>query len=93
METELKQRADGANIEEVEQGLLRLGEYLRASDYRFTTVTPVTHHYNNQRFANQSAASLRDIFGWSRPFEQSTVTEDEFDLMCSADILTRQDRR
>ncbi len=77
---------------ESEQGLLRLGSYLRESGYHFTTVTPLTHHYNNQRAANRTALNLRDIFGWSRPFEQATVTEQEFELMCNADILVRQGR-
>ena len=87
------QRANQANVENAEQGLLRLGEYLLESGYRHTAVTPLTHHYNNQRSANHSATNLRDIFGWSRPFEQSIITEHEFDLMQSAGILARQDHR
>ena len=48
--------------------LVLLGRWLRAEGYRFTTVTPATHARVNARHAAQAARSLRDIFGWSRPF-------------------------
>lgn len=90
METELEPLLDQADDDETDQGLLRLGEYLMQSGYRCTAVTPLTHQYNNQRAANRLASDLRDILGWSRPFERSVVTDREFDLMRNADILTPQ---
>lgn len=48
--------------------LVLLGRWLQAEGYRFTTVTPATHARVNARFDARRAGSLRDIFGWSRPF-------------------------
>lgn len=48
--------------------LVLLGRWLQAEGYRFTTVTPATHARVNARFDARKASSLRDIFGWSRPF-------------------------
>lgn len=49
--------------------LIELGNYLRAKNYDFTAVTPLTH----ERVLTRSAAprhiaSLRDMFGWNRFF-------------------------
>lgn len=67
--------------------LLELGRYLGDSGYHSTAVTPATHELNNGRAGNRRAANLRDIFGWSRPFERATVSDEEFDLMHRAGVL------
>ena len=48
--------------------LVWLGRWLQASGYQFTTVTPATHARVNARSSATMARSLRDVFGWNRPF-------------------------
>lgn len=67
--------------------LLRLGQYLQAQQYRFVTVTPLTHQRVNQRDENQKARSLRDIFGWSRPFESDLLPESELEALLDSGVL------
>ncbi|GAA3975117.1 class I SAM-dependent methyltransferase [Allohahella marinimesophila] len=67
--------------------LLALGRYLFNSGYHYTAVTPATHEFNNARAANRRAADMRDIFGWSRPFERATLSDEEFELMHHAEVL------
>lgn len=50
-----------------------LGRWLQAEGYRFTTVTPATHARVNARFDARKAGSLRDMFGWSRPFSPDSL--------------------
>jgi methylase of polypeptide subunit release factors len=52
-----------------DQALLALGEELRAHDYRFTTITPASHHRVNNRAAC-ATSPLERVFGWSRPFQR-----------------------
>jgi methylase of polypeptide subunit release factors len=56
-------------------GLVALGRHLKARGYRFTTVTPATHARVNARPDNKTAATLEDIFGWSRPFSPDVLPE------------------
>ncbi|WP_312936639.1 class I SAM-dependent methyltransferase [Pseudomonas sp.] len=53
--------------------LLQMGRKLLADDYRFTTVTPLTHQRNNSRAQNAIARDMRDIFGWNRPFDAALL--------------------
>jgi methylase of polypeptide subunit release factors len=60
--------ADGA--------LVALAGLLRARGYHFTTVTPATHgRVLSRGDATDAAAapSLRDIFGWSKPFRAGQI--------------------
>src|SRR5688572_32246429 len=50
-----------------DQALMRLGRDLLAQGYRFTTITPATHGIVQAR-PHERPPTLRDIFGWSRPF-------------------------
>lgn len=68
-------------------GLVRLGRYLKQARYRHIAVSPLTHGYNNARVGNEPARTLRDIFGWSRPFPRAAVPSDVFALMSDAGIL------
>ena len=52
---------------------MHIGRWLQASGYRFVTVTPATHGRVNSRPGASEANSLRDIFGWSRPFRSSLL--------------------
>ena len=66
--------------------LQQLGEILRDSGYRFTTVTPITHTRVNAA-APLWARDLRDIFGWSRPFRQDILPAPMLELMQRAQII------
>lgn len=67
--------------------LLRLGQRLQADHYRFMTVTPLTHQRVNGREQNRKARSLRDVFGWSRPFETGLLDEAELETLLAAGVL------
>ena len=70
--------------------LIALGRALREVGYAFVTVTPETHRRVTARAAasgRSSASSLRDVFGWSRPFEPSLLPPPMMDLARAAGII------
>ena len=67
--------------------LFELGQHLQAQRYRFITVTPLTHQRVNQRVANRQAHSLRDVFGWSRPFEAGLLAGIDYPALYDNGIL------
>lgn len=71
-----------------DEALLQLGKRLRADGYRFTCVTPATHGRNNARAGAERATTLRDVFGWSRPFAPSLLSADELQQLQQAQLLT-----
>ncbi len=73
-----------------DEALAALVEALRSQDYAFTTVTPATHAKVNARPRNARAKSLRDVLGWSRPFEEGLLPPDLFGLMREAGVLERE---
>ena len=79
--------ADGA--------LLALGNALRDTGYRFTTVTPETHrrvHARAVAAGRERARDLRDVFGWTRPFEANLLPPPLLALARQADILHEEPR-
>lgn len=74
-------------LERRSKALLELGARLQHSGYTFTTVTPLTHAYNNERYGQRWAEDLRDVFGWSRSFLRRLMDPEDFDLMLQAGIL------
>ena len=60
---------------------------LAASNYRFITPTPLTQQRVVAHRQGRTAASLRDIFGWSLPFQASAVRPDLLMLMDEAGVL------
>ncbi|MBK4993155.1 class I SAM-dependent methyltransferase [Pseudomonas sp. S37] len=72
---------------EADQALLQLGQRLRADGYRFTCVTPATHARVNAREGCGQARTLRDVFGWSRPFAPGLLSADELQLLERAQVL------
>ncbi|MCE7764811.1 methyltransferase [Pseudomonas putida] len=72
---------------EADQALLQLGQRLRADGYRFTCVTPATHARINARDGARQASSLRDVFGWSRPFAPDLLSADQLQLLERAQVL------
>jgi release factor glutamine methyltransferase len=69
-----------------EQALVEVGRRLRDEGYRFTTVTPETHRRVNARAGSERAAGLRDVFGWSRPFEAALVPPPILDALRRAEM-------
>jgi SAM-dependent methyltransferase len=76
-----------------ERALVELGEALRAREYRFITPTPATHRQVNANAARSGrgrARDLRDVFGWSRPFEAGLLPAQWMNLLESAGELRRE---
>ena len=51
-----------------EKALAAIGSFLAENNYSFTAITPATHAIVNARAMARTPRTLRDIFGWSRPF-------------------------
>lgn len=71
------------------QALVEVGHHLSRLGYRFTTVTPSTQAIVNQRNANEEARSLRDVFGWNRPFSADLLPRSLFESLQAAEVLER----
>jgi len=70
--------------------LLELGRTLQRDGYAFVTVTPETHRRINDRAAangQAEARSLRDVFGWNRPFQRGLLPRRMLELLSVADQL------
>lgn len=64
--------------------LVQLGRLLRGRGYRFTTITPESHRRVNARPGNAVARTLRDVFGWSRPFTPNIIPVEMLTLLSDA---------
>jgi methylase of polypeptide subunit release factors len=73
--------------------LIALGHTLRSAGYQFTTVTPATHARVAARAPHSQAASLRDVLGWSRPFEPDSLAPPLLGLMRKAGVLADESQR
>ncbi|CAN5769309.1 class I SAM-dependent methyltransferase [soil metagenome] len=71
--------------------LVEVGRWLRAQDYQFITITPETHRRVNARPEAAVARTLRDVFGWSRPFEPSLLPQAIVDALRAADSVIERD--
>lgn len=69
-----------------EAALAELGAALREQGYAFTTITPASHALVAARPAPDEA-SLRDIFGWTRPFVAQRIAPRIRALMERADVI------
>lgn len=70
--------------------LVALGRALLDAGYMFVTVTPETHRRVSARATergSRNAVSLRDAFGWSRPFERSILPALMMELACAAGVV------
>lgn len=70
-----------------EQSLAQVGAWLHDAGYRFVTGTPATHARVVGRRSALPAATLRDVFGWSVPFEQSILPARIFSLLEQSDCI------
>ena len=69
---------------------INLARALRALPYKFTTVTPASHRRILQRPAPE-APTVRDIFGWNRPFYLESVAQPWRDLLEASGLLVPVD--
>lgn len=67
-----------------DEALLALLKALSARHYRFVTPTPATHARVIDRPDRRIARDLRDVFGWSLPFEAGLLEPDIGDLLRAA---------
>lgn len=75
---------------QADRALLELGRRLKADGYAFTCVTPATQQRNLKRTQGAPAHSVRDVFGWNRPFLPDRLSPDELEHMRLAGILEHQ---
>lgn len=68
-----------------EDALFRLGRWLAEHRYQFTAITPASHARVVRRKA--LARDLRDVFGWSLPFEPTLLSADLRTLVDDAGAL------
>ncbi|HEY6877989.1 MAG TPA: class I SAM-dependent methyltransferase [Polyangiales bacterium] len=78
-------------MDQAAQALLELGRALAAAHYTFVTPTPQTHQRVMARC--ELARDLRDVFGWSRPFEPHLLPEPWLALLEAAGALQREGGR
>ncbi|MDB4960116.1 MAG: SAM-dependent methyltransferase [Myxococcales bacterium] len=79
------------DLTEAQRRLVAVGHRLRDVGYEFTTVTPETHRRVNARPEAARARSLRDVFGWSRPFEPSLLPAALLTDLRRADAVIERD--
>lgn len=77
-------------ISPLEETLVLLGRWLKSTDYRFITVTPATHARVNARPGAQLARDLRDVFGWSRPFEAALLPDQVVEWLREGGLLIEE---
>lgn len=73
--------------------LVLLGRWLQGKGYQFTTITPATHARVNARNNAGMARSLRDVFGWSRPFEAGLLPLQATSWLRESGLLETLDKR
>ncbi|MGE4240673.1 methyltransferase [Ramlibacter sp.] len=74
------------------QGALRaLLTAVAATGYRFVAPTPLTHRRVLARHADSRARTLRDVFGWSLPFERELLAPELLAALQAADAVRVRD--
>ena len=68
--------------------LARLLQAVAGTGYRFITPTPLTHQRVLEHRGPAEATTLRDLFGWSLPFNPASVATDLLALMDDAGVLS-----
>jgi methylase of polypeptide subunit release factors len=73
--------------------LLQLLRLLDAADYHFVAITPASHARVVARPDKAEARDLRDVFGWSLPFEPDLLPAEVLRLLEQAGALIPQGTR
>lgn len=76
-----------ARNDDVVRALAGIGRWLGAVGYAFVPPTPATHALVNSRMREHATSSLRDIFGWSRPFMAHAVPTEVLETLQSIGML------
>ncbi|MDO8379250.1 methyltransferase [Phenylobacterium sp.] len=76
-----------------DEALVALLQALKARDYRFVTPTPDTHRKMLWRLFQGGRHTLRDVFGWNRPFRSGDVDSEILDLMRAGGVLAERGQR
>ncbi len=76
-----------AALDPREAAALRLLQGLDALGYDFTTVTPETHKRIVARPGKAEARDLRDVFGWSLPFDEALLPGDLLSALREAELI------
>ena len=63
---------------EGDRALLEVGRLLQHRGYGFTTITPASHARVLARAPRAEARTLRDVFGWNRPFRPEVLGRELF---------------
>lgn len=71
-----------------EAALIAVGEWLGKLGYDLVTVTPETHR--RVVATRHAATTIRDVFGWSLPFDASLLPAGIVDAMKVADVLVER---
>ena len=74
-----------------DRALLNLGRGLKENGYRFITPTPLTHERFYQRLGTPLAVDLRDVFGWSMPFDHGLLPDAFREELQQADVVVQHD--
>lgn len=77
---------------EEDRALLSLAGVLQRSGYRFTCITPDTHAQIAAR-RPEGARNLRDVFGWSLPFEEHDLPSEILQLLDASNAVSRENGR
>ncbi|MDB4942053.1 MAG: SAM-dependent methyltransferase [Labilithrix sp.] len=78
------------SLDDRSRARVALGEALRKAGYVFVTPTPETHRRVLARAEAAGASharTLRDVFGWSKPFDPEVLPETLHDLATKAEVL------
>ena len=78
---------DGWFSPERRAALLAVLRLLAARGYTFVTATPATHARVVKRPTRRVASNLRDVLGWSLPFERDLLDTEMFDALDAAGML------
>lgn len=79
--------SDTVRLEQSDEALLMLLVQLKQRHYHFVTPTPATHARILARPSRRQARDLRDVLGWSLPFEQGILDSAVFETLLAADAL------
>ena len=82
-----------AGTTEKDTALLALIAYLKERRYHFITATPATHARILARSPNGCAQNLRDMFGWSLPFDPQQIDQQLLRILQQADAIEQHGAR
>lgn len=78
-------------LETGDDALARLLDQLKARGYSFVTPTPASHARVLARPGRTTARDIRDVLGWSLPFDPGMLDAELFKTLLAADALDTLD--